>query len=92
MKKISIFLILFFSKLQAVEHSNNFVLEWGWFDKKTIIIDYVKYIFNSKKKVETYLKENPEIYKLKEELLMFVKQNLTTETSAKNLINIINNE
>ena len=27
MKKISIFLILFFSKLQAVEHSNNFVLE-----------------------------------------------------------------
>ncbi len=62
------------------------------FQKKTIIIDYVKYIFNSKKKVETYLKENPEIYKLKEELLMFVKQNLTTETSAKNLINIINNE
>ncbi len=62
------------------------------FQKKTIIIDYFKYLFSPQKKIEIYLKENPEIFKLKEELLIFVKQNLTTEINAKKLIDIINND
>tara|TARA_B100000959_G_C14684675_1_gene502128 strand:- start:25 stop:390 length:366 start_codon:yes stop_codon:yes gene_type:complete len=55
MKKISIFLILFFSKLQAVEHSNNFVLECFALDdlKHDIryysVINYNLYYINENK-------------------------------------------
>ncbi len=56
------------------------------FQKKTILIDYFKYLFSSKKNIKSLLLDNSEIYQLKEELISFTKKNLTTETNAKNLV------
>lgn len=59
------------------------------FQKKTILIEYLKYLFSAKISAEEFLLKNPEIFETKEDILSFTKKNLTTEITAKNILSYI---
>ena len=59
------------------------------FQKKTILIEYLKYLFSAKISTEEFLLKNPEIFETKEDILSFTKKNLTTEITAKNILSYI---
>ena len=84
-------------KITEIKKNYEFILNKGnpfkifikRFQKKTILIEYLKYLFSAKISAEEFLLKNPEIFETKEDILSFTKKNLTTEITAKNILSYI---
>ena len=73
--------------------SNNYKIQLSLkkFPKLAKIILNLKRKFFKESDAQKFLKKNPEIFDIKNELLNFSKNNLTTENTAKRMISTINN-
>ena len=59
------------------------------YQKKSFFFDFLKYLISPKKNIENFMENFSEINHIKSELLLFTKQNLTTESAAKRILSEI---
>ena len=79
------------NRFQYIFNSENpFKIFIKKFQKKTIIIDYLKYKFGSKLNISNFLEKNADVFEIKNNLLNYTKEKLTTEVLAKKILKELN--